>query len=137
MLELIAHLCVGLSVLMKGIDKLEHPGKELIAAVLIISGIVVLVGSFAHKKIEPRIGKFKLYIFGIESLVMALLGYSYMMGGSRLMFYFYYLVAVLFIIVIFIHVMYVIPKEKREKVSQSLVENQGDVNSIASKEEKI
>ncbi len=137
MLELIAHLCVGLSVLMKGIDKIEHPGKELVGALLIFIGIVILVGSFIHEKLEHIIGHFKLYIFGLESIVLILLGYSYMVGGSRLMFYFYYLAGLMFIAAIFIHLKYVIPKEKREKAAIVVMENQGDVNSIASQEEKI
>ena len=136
MMEMIAHLCVGLSISMKGLDKLEHPGKEFIGLILILAGIVVLVGSFSHKKLEPWIGNFKLYIFGIESLVMGFLGYSYMVSGSRLMFYFYYLASFLFIIAMGIHIFYVIPKEKKNRVADTETEKEEKSNSIASHEEK-
>ena len=138
-LEMIGHLCVGLSILMKGVDKFEHPGKELMASLLILAGVVVVAGSFLHKKLEPVIGNFKLYIFGIESLVLAILGYTYMIGGSRLMFYFYYLASALFIVAAMIHLFYVMPKEKKKKnlPVNGGNETRGEVNSIASQEEKI
>jgi hypothetical protein len=136
--ELIAHLCVGLSILFKGIDKFEHPGKELSASFLVLAGVVILAGSLLHQKLEPRMGKFKIYIFCIESLVMAVLGYTYMVGGSHLMFYFYYLVSILFVVAALFHLNNLKSKEKNQKMKSANPESPsaGEDNSIASQEEK-
>jgi hypothetical protein len=136
-LEMIGHLCVGLSILMKGISKFDHPGNEMMASLFILAGVVVISGSFLHKRLEPVIGNFKLYIFVIESLVLGVLGYTYMIGGSRLMFYFYYLASALFIVAAMIHLFYVLPKEKKHISENDGNEKGGESNSIASQEEKI
>jgi len=73
LMEMIAHLCVGLSIFMKGIDKFEHH-HTLIGLMLVLAGLMVLAFSIYHKKIESTLGKIKYYIFGIESIVMALIG---------------------------------------------------------------
>jgi hypothetical protein len=95
-MELIGHLCVGLSVLMKGIDKLEHPGKEFIAVVLIIVGLAVIAFSVVHKKYEKRLGHIRPYILATEGIVMAFVGYSYMTDGSHTVHYAYFFTSVLF-----------------------------------------
>ena len=97
-MEMIAHLCVGLSILMKGIDKLDHHGKELVGIFFIAAAAGILIGSIFHKKYEQRLGSFKYFIFGTEMIVMALLGYVQMKDGSHLLYYFSFGVSVLFII---------------------------------------
>lgn len=137
-MEMIAHLCVGLSILMKGIDKFEH-NHFLVGSILVITGAVAFIFSIYNKKIESALGEIKYYIFGIEGIAMAFVGYSYYKDGSNLIHYAYFLVSILFFIAI--PVVYYIHKlrEKRES-SQIELDNQtenGIANSIASKEEII
>lgn len=136
LLETIAHICVGLSIFMKGIDKLEHHGKELVGIFFLVCGMAILAGSIYHKKYEQKFGALKYLIYATESLVMAVLGYVYMTDGSKLIHYFCFGVSVLFILPII--VLHRRNKSKKESVSAELPEAyMGEVNSIASKEEII
>jgi predicted MFS family arabinose efflux permease len=138
LMETIAHLCVGLSIFMKGIDKFEHH-HTLISLMLVLAGLMVIVFSIYNKKIESTLGQIKYYIFGIEGIVMALIGYSYFKDGYHLLHYAYYVVSVLFFIAI--PVTYFLHKSRKKKEASKTdlndSKNNGIVNSIASQEEKI
>lgn len=137
-MEMIAHLCVGLSILMKGIDKFEHH-HTLIGLLLVLAALIAIVFSIYHKKIEFNLGHIKYYIFGIEGVAMAFVGYSYYQDGSHLLHYAYYLVSILFFIAI--PVTYYVQKSRKRKESLKMElsnsTSNGIVNSIASQEEKI
>ncbi len=95
-LEMIGHLCVGLSVFMKGIDKFDHPGNEFIAIVLIVIGIIIVFISFAHNKFRFLSNRVKRLVFVFEGIVMILVGYAYMKEGTHLVHYAYFVTAFLF-----------------------------------------
>lgn len=137
-LEMIAHLCVGLSILMKGFDKFEHH-HTLIGFILVLAALIAIVFSIYHKKIESNLGHIKYYIFGIEGIVMAFVGYSYYQDGSHLLHYACYIVSIIFFIAI--PVTYNIQKSRKRKESLKMESSDstsnGIVNSIASQEEKI
>ena len=135
LMEMIAHLCVGLSIFMKGIDKFEHH-HTLIGLMLVLAGLMVLAFSIYHKKIESTLGKIKYYIFGIESIAMALIGYSCYQNGSHLLHYAYYMVSIMFLIAIPVTYFLHESRKKKEASKTDLSDstNNGIVNSIASKE---
>ena len=134
--ELIGHLCVGLSILMKGIDKVEH--HPFIGGVLIFAGLLVIVFSIKHNKIESKFGKIKYFVFGVESVVMALIGYSYYQDGSNLIHYAYFIVALMFIAAIpttyFLHDSQA--KKETQKIATSEESKEGILNTIAPNSEK-
>jgi uncharacterized membrane protein HdeD (DUF308 family) len=95
LLELIGHLCVGLSIFMKGLDKLDHH-HTVIGIALLFIGLLVIIFSINHKKIEPFLGHIKNVIWGIEGIVMAIIGYTYYLEGTHLLHYAYFLTSILF-----------------------------------------
>jgi hypothetical protein len=135
--ELIGHICVGLSIFIKGIDKIDHH-HSFVGSILILAGLLVIVFSIKHKKIERYIGHIKYFILGIEGVVMALIGYSYYQDGSHLVHYAYYLTSVLFFIAIPVSYFLHESKKRKElfKIDVGSKENNGALNSIASKQEK-
>ena len=136
--EMIGHLCVGLSILMKGLDKIEHPGKELIAVILILLGLLVIVFSLLRKRFESILNHIKLYIFGAEGVVMALVGYSYMQEGTHTIHYAYFLTSILFFAAIYFYPKIKASNEKKQSVVTPVVtQADGKTNSIASEEKNI
>ena len=134
-MEMIAHLCAGLSIFAKGIDKFEHH-HTFVGFALVFTGLIAIVFSIYHKKIESTLGNIKYYIFGIEGVAMAFVGYSYYKDGSHLLHYAYYIVSILFFIAIPV-VYYMHQSKKRKESSKAELDGQtenGIVNSIASKE---
>jgi hypothetical protein len=135
-LEMIAHLCVGLSIFMKGIDKLGHHGKELAGIFFLAASLAILAGTIFHKKYEQKLGSLKYLVFISESLVMAILGYVQMMDGTHLLHYFSFGVSALFVIPIVL--LWRQNKKKREQEAKpEKVKFVGEANSIASQEEKF
>lgn len=133
LMEMIAHLCVGLSILMKGIDKAEH--HLFIGSILIIAGLLVFVFSIKHKTIEHRFGNIKYFVFGVESVVMSLIGYSYYQDGANLLPYAYFLVSVMFIAAIL--VTYFMHDSKAKKENRKIASSEeGILNTIATNDEK-
>lgn len=138
LLEKIAHLCIGLSILAKGIDKFEHH-HILIGLFLVLVGLLAFVFSIYHKKIEAFLGQIKYFILGMEGVATALAGYSYYQDGSHLLHYAYYLASIMSFIAI--PVIYYLNKSQKKKellgTAVNNFTNSGTVNSIASQEEKI
>jgi hypothetical protein len=135
-LELVGHICVGLSVFMKGIDKFEHH-HVLIGWLLLILGLMILGFSAFNKKIEFILGRIKYFILGIEGFVMLFIGYSYYQDGSHLIHYAYYLTAILFFTAIpVIYFLHKNEEAKKLKIDTGEPVNEGAGNSIASQEEK-
>ncbi len=124
-LEQIAHICVGLSVLMKGIDKFDHPGKELFAVLLVLISVIVLAGAFLQKTIGLKHEYLKILVFAMESIAMALVGYAYMQDGTHLIHYFCFAVSVGFIITILLHIFVKFPKDRKKLVFESAVTDAG------------
>lgn len=133
LLEMIAHLSVGLSVLLKGVDKSEHPGKELYAASFILLGVFVIAGTVLYKKLEPKIGHIKVYVLLVESFVMVLVGYLHWKEGSHLIHYFNFAVSVGFLVAIYILIK---KKHKIIPIEISTLSGEETEKSIDSQEEK-
>jgi hypothetical membrane protein len=118
---------------MKGVDKLEHPGKELIAAVLILIGLLVIIFSLLHKRFESNLDHIKLYIFGAEGIVMALVGYSYMQEGTHTIHFAYYATSVLFFAAIYFYPKIKVAQEKKLiEIDHATSPSGEQTNSIAS-----
>ncbi|MDP3582105.1 MAG: hypothetical protein Q8S39_09210 [Ignavibacteria bacterium] len=121
---------------MKGIDKVEH--HPFIGGVLIFAGLLVIVFSIKHNKIESKFGKIKYFVFGVESVVMALIGYSYYQDRSNLLHYAYFIVSLMFIAAI--PISYFLHDSQSKKVSRKIVSpeesKEGILNSIAPNSEK-
>ena len=75
--EVIAHICTGITVLLKGIDKVENPDKLIFGAILIFIGSIILSVGVFHNTIEHKIKNIKSIVFLGEAIVMAIVGYIY------------------------------------------------------------
>jgi hypothetical protein len=116
-LELIGHFCVGLSIFMKGIDKIEHE-HVAVGIILLFAGLLVFAFSLNHEKVESRLGNIKYVIWGVEGVVMGLVGYSYYQDGTHLLHYAYFFVAIMYICVIPFH--YYMQSSKKKDSSKQL-----------------
>lgn len=76
--EAISHIATGIVIILKGVDKLEHPEKLWLGIVLILIGILISsIGAF-HHTVEHYIKNIKPLVFVCESIVMGIVGYIYM-----------------------------------------------------------
>ncbi len=75
--EVIAHVCTGVTIILKGIDKVENPDKLIFGVVLIFIGCIVLSVGIFHNTIDHKIGSAKSIVFLGEAIVMLIVGYIY------------------------------------------------------------
>ena len=137
-LEMIGHLCAGLSVLVKGIDKFDHPGNEFIAVALIIIGAIILFISFAHSKLKFLSQRVKEFIFVFEGIVMIFVGYAFMKEGTHAVHYAYFTTAFLYFgAAVYIPKRKAMESKRREKVELVEKQKNENTNSIASDAKNI
>jgi hypothetical protein len=83
MLENVSHYLTAFVVVMKGVAKIETPGKLAFALFFIVVGIIIAAGTLFHHKFEHLVKNFKAYVFLLESIVIGLVGYSYLKEGKQ------------------------------------------------------
>lgn len=76
--ETISHIVTGIVVILKGVDKVEHPEKLWLGIILILIGVLISSIGLFHHKVEHYIKNIKSLVFLCESAVMAIVGYIYM-----------------------------------------------------------
>ncbi len=93
--EKISHILVGLTLVIKGIDKAEHfsqhPGTVIF---LFGAGAFIVLGAFSHQRIEKRIHNFTALFHVAEGISVILVGLVLLEKSHRLPYFFFFIGAV-------------------------------------------
>jgi uncharacterized membrane protein YedE/YeeE len=102
-LESIAHYMTAIVVFMKGLDKIDRPGKLLYAIIFMVIGVLIVLGTVFHHRFERHLRHFKGFVLIFEAIVMAIVGYLYMKDGKQYIQYACFLTSIGFIIATIIY----------------------------------
>jgi hypothetical protein len=102
-LESIAHYMTAIVVFMKGLDKIDRPGKLLYAIIFMVIGILIVLGTVFHHRFDRHLRHFKGFVLIFEAIVMAIVGYLYMKDGKQYIQYACFLTSIGFIIATIIY----------------------------------
>lgn len=87
--EKIAHYCVGLPLILKGIDKAEHFREHpSLVIFLFAAGAFIILGAAFEHKIERRIPNFPKLFHVAEGLALLAIGIALLEKSSRLPYFF-------------------------------------------------
>ena len=94
----IGHGLTAFTVFLKGLDKIDQPGKFGIGMLFMCIAAFFVLGIVFHHKAEKLFKHFQLYAFLLESIVMATVGYLYMKDGKVYLPYFCFFASAMFIV---------------------------------------
>ena len=103
-LESITHYLTAIVVILKGIDKIDTPGKIWAGIVFLFIGILIVAGTLFHHKAEKLLKHFKAYVFALEALVMSIVGVLYMKEGKQFIQYACFATVLGFIIALVVYI---------------------------------
>jgi drug/metabolite transporter (DMT)-like permease len=87
--EKIAHFCVGLPLILKGIDKAEHFREHpWLVIFLFAAGAFILLGAAFEHQIEKRIPNFARLFHVAEGLALIAIGVALLEKSSRIPYFF-------------------------------------------------
>ncbi len=87
--EKIAHLCVGLPLILKGIDKAEHFQEHpFLVIFLFAAGAFIILGAAFQHRIEQRIAHFSKLFHVAEGLALIAIGVALLEKSSRIPYFF-------------------------------------------------
>ena len=93
-LQTVVHACTAFVLLLKGFSKLDHPeGYGVVIAVSLTGGMLVLLGTLLHRKLEGRFRHFDAVVEGTESLACAAVGTASLHHGSATIHYAWFVAA--------------------------------------------
>lgn len=104
LLENFTHYVTAFVIVMKGLDKVETPGKVGYALVFFLIGILIIAGTAFHHKAERLLKHFKAYVYVLEAVVMSIVGYLYAKDGKAMIQYVCFAAAAMFIVALVIYV---------------------------------
>lgn len=102
-LDNIAHYLAALVVILKGLDKIDVPGKTGVAVIFLLIGILIILGTVFHHKAQKLLKHFKAYIFSFEAIVMTIVGYLYVKEGKQLIQYVCFAAAIMFVVALIVY----------------------------------
>ena len=97
-LESIAHYMTALVIFMKGLDKIDMPGKAVYAIIFMVIGVLIVLGTVFHHRFDRHLRHFKGFIFVFEAIVMGIVGYLYLKEGKQYIQYVCFLTSIGFLI---------------------------------------
>ena len=90
--EKIAHCGVGLTLILKGIDKAEHFSHNPFTAVfLFAAGAFIILGAFFHHKIDKKMPNFTALFHVAEGISLILIGSLLLEKSSRLPYFLFFI----------------------------------------------
>jgi hypothetical protein len=102
-LENVTHYFTALVVvLLKGFDKIDH-GKAGVGIVFIVIGIIIVSGTLLHHKADKILRHFNAYVFALEAIVMAIIGYMYAQEGKQFIQYVCYFASAMFVVALAVY----------------------------------
>jgi hypothetical protein len=102
-LENVTHYLTAFIVLLKGADKIDL-GKVGTGSAFILIGIVIALGTLMHHKAAKLLKHFKAYVFALEAIVMATVGYLYAQDGKQFIQYVCYFASAMFVVALAVYV---------------------------------
>jgi phosphatidylserine synthase len=99
----ITHALTVLVVLLKGISKVNTPGKSWIGLLFIGIALFLAFGTIYYHRFEKILKHFKAYTFCLESIVLALVGYMYVKEGKHFIQYVCFLASIMYIIALIVY----------------------------------
>ena len=102
-LENITHYLTAFVVLLKGFDKF-FANKPAIGIMFCVFGLVILLGTVFHHKAARLLRHFKAYVFSLEAITIATIGYLYMAEGKQLIQYVCFFAAAMFVVALVVYV---------------------------------
>lgn len=103
-LENMTHYLTALVIILKGLDKIETPGKLWVSIVFLTLGVLIVLGTIFHHKAEKLLKHFKAYVFAFEAIVMAIVGYLYMKDGKQMIQYVCFAAALMFLVALIVYI---------------------------------
>ena len=103
LLETITHYLTAFVVLMKGFDKLTTPGKTGVGILFLGIDLFIFAGTIFHHKFERLLRHFKAYTFGLEAIVVFIIGYLLIKEGKTLIPYAYFFASVMFVVALIVY----------------------------------
>jgi hypothetical protein len=103
-LENITHYLTALVVIIKGLDKIDTPGKMSYGILFLIMGLLIAVGTLFHHKAEKLLKHFKAYVLIFEAVIMGIVGYLYVKEGKHLLQYVCFAASMMFVVALVIYI---------------------------------
>ena len=103
-LENMTHYLTALVIIIKGLDKIETPGKLWVSIVFLTIGVLIVLGTIFHHKAEKLLKHFKAYVFAFEAVVMAIVGYLYMKDGKQMIQYVCFAASLMFLVALVVYI---------------------------------
>jgi hypothetical protein len=104
LLEKATHYLTALVILLKGLDKLETPGKLWFGIIFLLIALFITVGTFFHHRMEKWLRHFKAWVYTLEAVVMGIVGYLYMKEGKHMIQYVCFAAAVMFLVALVVNI---------------------------------
>jgi hypothetical protein len=104
LLENVTHYLTAFVVILKGLDKVETPGKVWYGVIFLVIGALIIGGTVFHHKAEKLLKHFKAYTFIFEAIVMAIVGYLYVKEGKTMIQYICFAAAAMFVVALIVYV---------------------------------
>jgi hypothetical protein len=90
-LEKISHFCVGLPLILKGVDKAEHFSQHPFTVIfLFCAGAFIILGAIFHRGIEKKIPNITAIFHGLEGTALILVGLILLEKSSRLPYFLFF-----------------------------------------------
>ena len=103
LLETVTHYMTAFVVVLKGIDKIDL-GKAGVGVTFLLIGVVIVLGTLMHHKAAKLLKHFKAYVFALEAIVMAIVGYMYAQDGKQFIQYVCYFASVMFVVALVVYI---------------------------------
>jgi hypothetical protein len=115
LLENMTHYLTAMVVILKGIDKIDTPGKLWYGILFLSIGLLIIGGTLFHHKAEKQLKHFKAYVLIFEAIVMITVGYLYEKEGKQFIQYVCFAAAGMFAVALVIYI-----RKKRVRPSVQL-----------------
>ena len=91
MFEQISHALVGLTLVLKGVDKAEHFSRHPFTVVfLFAAGAFIILGTAFHHPLQKKIPNFTALFRFAEGMALILIGVIFLEKSSRLPYFFFF-----------------------------------------------
>ncbi|MBU4268376.1 MAG: hypothetical protein KJ808_05955 [Acidobacteria bacterium] len=89
--EKVAHFLVGLTLILKGIDKAEHYRQNpLTVLFLFAAGAFIILGAAFHQRIEKKVPNFTALFHVAEGIALILIGFVLLKKSSRMPYFLFF-----------------------------------------------